>query len=91
MEWDPYDESTIAVSGADGQITIWDMSVEKDTEESGFNDVDDIPPQLLFVHQGQSDTKELHFHSQIPGVLLSTAEDGFDIFKPSIETEVEER
>jgi ribosome assembly protein RRB1 len=90
LEWDPYDESTIAVSGADGQITIWDMSVEKD-EESGPSDVDDIPPQLLFVHQGQMDTKELHHHAQIPGVLLSTAEDGFDIFRPSIETEVEER
>ena len=51
VEWDPYDESTIAVSGADGQITIWDMSVEKDTEATDKSELDDIPPQLMFVHQ----------------------------------------
>jgi len=84
LEWDPTDESAIAVAGADGQVTIWDLSVEKDTEEQDA-DVADIPPQLMFVHMGQQDTKEVHYHPQIPGLLISTAEDSINIWKPAIE------
>jgi ribosome assembly protein RRB1 len=43
------------VSGADDQISIWDLSVEHDPEENsdkiiGKNGAE-VPPQLLFVHQ----------------------------------------
>lgn len=40
-----------------------------------------IPPQLLFLHAGQEDVKEVRFHRQLPGVVFSTAADGFNIFK----------
>ncbi|KDO34344.1 hypothetical protein SPRG_01480 [Saprolegnia parasitica CBS 223.65] len=83
IEWHPSDESMLAVSGADNQISIWDMSVEEDTEQHPSSEKLDVPPQLLFIHQGQTDIKELHFHPQCPGLLVSTAADGFNVFKPA--------
>jgi len=84
IQWDPNDESVLAIAGADNQITLWDLSVEEDAEDRAVASEIDVPPQLLFVHQGQTEIKELHFHPQIPGVILSTAEDGFNIFKPNL-------
>lgn len=75
------------------QVTLWDMSVEEDTEAVGAGgggddvpeeDLSLYPPQLLFIHQGQTDVKEVHFHKQIPGMLVSTAADGFNFFVPNI-------
>ncbi|KAK9086153.1 hypothetical protein Sjap_026564 [Stephania japonica] len=92
IEWSPHEPSTLAVSSADNQLTIWDLSLEKDEEEEAEFKVhtkekvdvpEDLPPQLLFVHQGQKDLKELHWHGQIPGMLVSTAADGFNILMPS--------
>lgn len=77
----------LAASGTDNQLTVWDLSVEADDEAAGMagagGGMKDLPPQLLFIHQGQTDIKELHFHPQIPGMILSTAADGFNIFKPA--------
>ncbi|XP_010262150.1 PREDICTED: glutamate-rich WD repeat-containing protein 1 [Nelumbo nucifera] len=92
IEWSPHEASTLAVSSSDNQLTIWDLSLEKDEEEEAefratmkeqVNAPENLPPQLLFVHQGQKDLKELHWHTQIPGMLLSTAADGFNILMPS--------
>ena len=81
-----------AASGEDNQITQvsivimitlisdvlfkWDLAVEREANE----DVD-LPPQLLFVHQGQEDIKELHWHTDVEGMILSTANTGFNVFK----------
>ena len=73
VEWSPTESSSIAVSGADHQITLWDLALEDDPDADsavkGREDLQDIPPQLYFVHQGQTDVKEVHWHNQLTGVL----------------------
>lgn len=58
IQFEPREASVLAVASADNKLTIWDFSVEADeqetaaakehSEQAGF----DIPPQLLFLHQG---------------------------------------
>ena len=73
----------------DNSIAVWDLALERDPEEEIRLAADCIniknvaPAQLLFLHAGQTDVKEVHWHSQIPGMLVSTAGDSFNIFKPS--------
>ncbi|KAJ6504386.1 WD40-repeat-containing domain protein [Mycena vulgaris] len=83
IEWHPTDDSVFAASGADDQLSMWDLGVEQDDDEMGGENDEgkDVPPQLMFLHQGQTDIKELHWHPQIPGAIISTASDGFNIFK----------
>lgn len=85
IEWAPGDDSSLCVASADDQVTVWDLSVEAE-ESSGVSNalLSAYPPQLLFIHQGQKNVKEIHYHPQIPGLIVSTAEDGFNVFKPAI-------
>eukprot|EP01135_Chromosphaera_perkinsii_P003242 Nk52_evm17s239 gene=Nk52_evmTU17s239 len=84
VEWHPTEDSVLAVAGADNQISLWDLSLENDEEAMktlADEELSHIPPQLLFVHQGQEDIKELHWHPQQDGVIMSTAGSGYNIFK----------
>lgn len=92
IEWHPTESSVLAVSGADDQISLWDFAVERDQEQEQDGSAPNsssllapngvpIPPHLLFVHQGQKEVKEIHWHPQSPGVIMSTAASGFNIFK----------
>ncbi|OAA66790.1 ribosome biogenesis protein [Niveomyces insectorum RCEF 264] len=80
IEWHPTDDSIVAVAAGDNTVTLWDLAVELDDEESRDTaGVQDVPPQLLFVHY-HSNVKEVHWHPQIPGALVATG-DEFSIFK----------
>lgn len=93
VEWNPFDSTVFASGGADDQIAIWDLAVERDNEasmassieiptnEANDNELNNLPSQLLFIHQGQTDIKELHWHHQLPGVIISTSHSGLNIFK----------
>ena len=87
IEWHPLESSVLGVAGADDQITIWDLALERDQEEeimttkNSSGDEVEVPAQLLFIHQGQQNIKEMHWHKQIPGMFVSTAFDGFNIVK----------
>lgn len=82
VAWSPFEGPVLAAASADNQISIWDLSLEADKEEDARIAPDvDIPPQMLFIHQGQSDPKEIRWHPQIPGLIISTGSDGFGVFK----------
>eukprot|EP00656_Telonema_subtile_P017698 TRINITY_DN19538_c0_g1_i3.p1 TRINITY_DN19538_c0_g1~~TRINITY_DN19538_c0_g1_i3.p1 ORF type:complete len:380 (-),score=89.29 TRINITY_DN19538_c0_g1_i3:83-1222(-) len=81
VEWHPSEDSMLAVSESACATTVWDMSLEADEEENKAAGPD-VPPALMFEHRGQTDVKELHWHPQIPGMLITTASDGFNVFKP---------
>jgi len=85
----------LAVASSDNTVTLWDMSLEEDAEAEAVlggggggaaADERPTPSQLLFIHAGQEDMKEARFHPQLPGVVISTAADGFNVFLPDVQT-----
>ncbi len=77
LEWHPTDDSIVAVCAGDNTLTLWDLSVEMDDEESRDTaGVRDVPPQLMFVHYLEGG-RECHWHPQIPGCVVGTGEGGF--------------
>ncbi len=57
----PDDESVVTVASADNRISTWDFAVEPDEgqkQEKNENE-EEIPDQLIFLHQGQEDVKEI--------------------------------
>lgn len=85
IEFHPTEDSTIAVASEDGTVSLWDLAVEADDDEikqqqEAYGALNAFPPQYLFGHQ-QAQTKEVHWHKQIPGTLVSTGSDNFCVWK----------
>lgn len=77
LEWHPTDDSIVMVAAGDNTLTLWDLAVELDDEESRYTaGVSGLPPQLLFVHY-MEEVKEGHWHPQIPGCVMATGGSGF--------------
>jgi len=87
IQFQPFEESVVAACSADNRLSIWDFSVEP---EDIRKNSDNLPDQLIFLHQGQDDIKELRHHPYMSEVILSTAGSGFNIFKPNYEERDEE-
>ena len=81
LEWHPTDDSIISVCAGDNTLTLWDLAVELDDEESAYTaGVADVPPQLLFVHFMEA-VKESHWHPQVPGQVVVTGGSGVGVFR----------
>lgn len=77
VEWHPTDDSHVLVAAGDNTLTLWDLAVELDDEESRDTaGVPDVPPQLIFLHY-MDQVKEGHWHPQIPGCVVATGGAGF--------------
>lgn len=91
IQFEPREDSVLAVCSADNKLTLWDFSVDIEDQETKdqVNDLKaqglDIPPQLMFLHQGQNNIKELCFHPQYRTLLFTTAEDSFNVFRPNLD------
>lgn len=81
IAFQPNEESVLAVSSADNRISLWDFAVEAD--ENVEKD-EEIPEQMMFLHQGQEDIKEIMFHPIYWEMVLSTSNNGFNVFKPNL-------
>lgn len=85
IEFSAHNENVMAVTADDGQCTLWDLSVEPDVDAAptvGDDNDAQVPDQLMFQHQGLLHPKEVHWHSQIPGLVVTTDYNGLNIFKP---------
>jgi ribosome assembly protein RRB1 len=90
MMWDPFDESQLAVCSEDNRLSIWDFSVEPDEKKLFDNFNNEIPQQLVFLHQGQINVKDVKFHPLFKDMLISSAENGLNLFRPNFTDEASE-
>ncbi|VDP89991.1 unnamed protein product, partial [Echinostoma caproni] len=85
VEWHPSDSGVFVATSEDDQVTLWDTTLEQADvpEDESTNDqaTQNLPVQLLFIHSGQTEVKEAHWHSQIPGLLFATSLNGFNVFR----------
>ncbi|XP_059693747.1 glutamate-rich WD repeat-containing protein 1 [Haemorhous mexicanus] len=86
VQWHPGESGVLAAAGEDDLVTQWDLGVERDPQETGEGAAEgeglsELPPQLLFLHQGEREVKELHWHPQCPGLLLCTGREGIAAFR----------
>lgn len=88
IQWHPVDASMLCASSEDGSVSVWDLAVERDAEEELKDGIvvdgaEEFPPQLLFIHMGQTNVKDAQWHPACPSLIVSTAEDGINIFQPA--------
>ena len=90
LMWDPFEESQIVVCSEDDRLSIWDFSVEADEKKLFDNYNMEIPQQLVFLHQGQKNLKDVKFHPYFKNLIVSTSENGINLFKPGFEEDEED-
>lgn len=87
IQWQPDDEWTLAVASADNRLSIWDFSVEENNMGMQRDD-DQVPEQIIFLHQGQDDIKELRWSPYVNNTIMTTALNGFNLFQPGTDQDL---
>ncbi|TPP55497.1 Histone-binding protein RBBP4 or subunit C of CAF1 complex family protein [Leishmania donovani] len=89
VEFAPHNESVLSVVSDDGRCTLWDLSLERDFNEEQeavgelfSGKLKEYPDQLMFHHQGLVHPKEAHWHTQVPGMVVTTDYEGLNLFRP---------
>lgn len=83
LQWHPQDSAILASSSYDRRICMWDLS--KIGEEQSFEEQEDGPPELLFMHGGFTNRIcDFDWNKNDPWVMLAAAEDNqMQIFRPA--------
>ena len=55
IHYQPGQDSVLVVSSDDNRTSVWDLAMEAEDR----NEKNDFPDQLLFLHQGQEEVKEV--------------------------------
>ena len=67
IDWHPTQDGVFVAAGEDDKVTIWDFGVETESVDKDLGS--EIPQQLLFIHAGHQQYKEVRWDRQKPGVL----------------------
>ncbi|EUB62371.1 Glutamate-rich WD repeat-containing protein 1 [Echinococcus granulosus] len=81
IEWHPTEAGIFVASSEDDTTSLWDLGLEQDAVENEEKRDSNLPVQLLFLHSGQREVRESRWHPQVPGLVISTALDGFNVFR----------
>ncbi|KAI9257751.1 WD40-repeat-containing domain protein [Helicostylum pulchrum] len=74
LAWSPHHDSVLATASSDRRILVWDLS--KIGADQTPEEVDDGPPELLFMHGGHTNKiSDFGWNPAEPWVLSSTADD----------------
>jgi len=74
VQWSPHNETILASSGTDRRLNVWDLS--KIGEEQSAEDIEDGPPELLFIHGGHTaKISDFSWNPNEPWAICSVSED----------------
>nr|CAB3500066.1 unnamed protein product [Digitaria exilis] len=88
LQWSPTEANVFASSSADKTIAIWDIRTGKKPLANRMiasgSDDGSVSVHDYRLIKGQKHWKEVHWHSQIPGMIVATGIDGLDVLMPNI-------